>query len=216
MMNNPIDPMFTMAASAANPLTIVLNGPSNWYDWFFLIKDTADNADVWEYIDPSREEPMAVPERPVLPALPEVLDAEGKSTWTVQKAQFDYRLKEYNRVKTKLSELNTTILTSINSDFLTYFHDPAVTSVYDRLKALKDNVAPNDRGRELTVTAQYEALKKLQKRLGVSTWLNKFRKVCNKARILKLPCVDKDRAAIDFLTTVKVWESIRDTNRMVA
>jgi hypothetical protein len=34
---------------------IILNKPSNWIQWFFIVQDTAENNKVWEYVDPSKE-----------------------------------------------------------------------------------------------------------------------------------------------------------------
>ena len=106
-----------------------------------------------------------------------------------------------------MNNLHNTINSIINPNYLAYFHGLESKTVYHKLCCLRDAIAPGDRGRELTATANYEVLKKLQGRLSVDNWLNRFRKAYTEAKLLKLPCVDKDRGATNFLTAVKYWES---------
>ena len=34
-------------------INVILNQPSDWIQWFFIVQDTADTNKVWQYIDPS-------------------------------------------------------------------------------------------------------------------------------------------------------------------
>jgi len=48
---------------------LVLDGPSNWELWIFVVKRIAEAGDVWEYIDPDQlHRPLHKPEKPVRPA----------------------------------------------------------------------------------------------------------------------------------------------------
>jgi hypothetical protein len=61
-MSDEMDPSITR-------VTIILDQPSDWANWLFLRKDTAQRHDLWEYVDPSKEtvHTLLEPERP-LPA----------------------------------------------------------------------------------------------------------------------------------------------------
>ena len=36
-------------------VNLILNQPSDWIQWFFVIQDTAKTNKVWEHIDPSKK-----------------------------------------------------------------------------------------------------------------------------------------------------------------
>jgi hypothetical protein len=49
---------------------IILNKPSDWIQWFFIVQDTAKNNKVWEYINLSKEKAdipiLEPPKQPIL------------------------------------------------------------------------------------------------------------------------------------------------------
>src|SRR6266446_1239910 len=54
----PIGPCLTcqnpkMTTTSESKINVILNQPSNWIQWFFIVQDTAETNKVWQYIDPS-------------------------------------------------------------------------------------------------------------------------------------------------------------------
>ena len=57
-----------MTTTSESKFNVILNQPSDWFQWFFIIQDTAKTNKVWEYIDPSKAKDklpsLAPPKRP--------------------------------------------------------------------------------------------------------------------------------------------------------
>ncbi len=54
----PIGPCLTcqnpkMTTTSESKINVILNQPSDWIQWFFIVQDTAETNKVWQYIDPS-------------------------------------------------------------------------------------------------------------------------------------------------------------------
>jgi hypothetical protein len=49
-----------MGLTAIKPLSIILKGDENWYDWIELIQTTANTAKIWDYIDLTNENAAAL------------------------------------------------------------------------------------------------------------------------------------------------------------
>jgi len=43
-----------MTTSTESKINLILDKPSDWIQWFFIIQDTAKTNKVWQYIDPSK------------------------------------------------------------------------------------------------------------------------------------------------------------------
>jgi hypothetical protein len=44
-----------MTITSELKVNLILNQPSNWTQWFFIIQDTAKTNKVWQYINPSKK-----------------------------------------------------------------------------------------------------------------------------------------------------------------
>ena len=195
------------APFTAKTLSVALNSTNDWDDWIYLIKGAATKGNLWKYVNPDVAQPEAFPgppEEPIRP--PGLLTAEQQQTWATDNMVYNRQFKTYETLCNLMNNLDSLVNSSISPNYLPYFQGLETDTVYHKLKCLKSAVAPSDRGRELSVTAHYEVLKKLQSRLTVETWLNRFRRAYTQAKLLQLPCVDKDRGATDFLNAVKYWE----------
>jgi len=42
-----------MTTTSESKINVILNQPSDWIQWFFIVQDTAETNKVWQYIDPS-------------------------------------------------------------------------------------------------------------------------------------------------------------------
>ena len=70
--------------------TVILDQPSHWEPWLFVVKTIADGGDTWKYIDPDLNTEPIVPNRPEKPNPQDVnpsktslltLNAEEKETF---------------------------------------------------------------------------------------------------------------------------------------
>jgi len=59
-----------MTTTSESKINVILNQPSDWMQWFFIIQDTAKTNKVWEYIDPLKKKDKLLklesPSRPIL------------------------------------------------------------------------------------------------------------------------------------------------------
>ena len=159
-----LDPSHFVAAVAIAPIGVILNGPSDWHEWLYEVQDAATKANIWTLIDPSSSTVPVDPIEPEFPPIPEDPTDIQHKVWTMKKSEYDTRHRQYINQTNRLREIDTVIKASINPNYRIYTQDKELKTVYSRLKALQDNIAPDDRAREHFITAQYEALKKTQKR----------------------------------------------------
>jgi len=61
--------MATPSNESYSKINLILNKPSDWIQWFFIIQDTAKTNKVWQYIDPSKTKDelpkLEPPHRPI-------------------------------------------------------------------------------------------------------------------------------------------------------
>ena len=60
--------------------TVILDKPSHWDEWLFILKDKAVDLDIWQYIEPTLDEtgqPLSLPEPPTKPTIPRVKDVKS-------------------------------------------------------------------------------------------------------------------------------------------
>jgi hypothetical protein len=57
---------------ATTTKTTILDLPSNWDSWIFVVKSIADGGDVWKYINPDLESEPVIPSRPEKPSAKDV------------------------------------------------------------------------------------------------------------------------------------------------
>ena len=77
--------------------TVILNNPSQWYAWIALVRSSAKQSDIWDYIDP------ALPQEPAhaAPVRPKRADAEGSNeiekanNYTDSVLEYNTKYKEY-------------------------------------------------------------------------------------------------------------------------
>ena len=77
-------------AAATTTKAVILDQPSHWIPWLFVIKTIADGGDTWRYINPGLNTEPVVPSRPEKPTPQSVnptktslleLDATEKETF---------------------------------------------------------------------------------------------------------------------------------------
>ncbi|KIW73248.1 hypothetical protein PV04_01381 [Phialophora macrospora] len=169
---------------------------------------------VWDHINPDIQTPEPLPVKPVYPVLAEKPTAEQASIWNTQKSDYDARMEIYQRVMLAIRAVGNAVTASINADYQVFLKEEGSVTLHDRLVALKKHIARDNRAREMRVTAQYESLKKITKRMSVDGWVIRFTRVATEAKRLQLPCVDKDRALVDFIDCVSTWEPTWSISKM--
>src|SRR6201999_2189263 len=111
-------------------------------------------------------------------------------------------------------EVDNLVLNTINTSYYALLKGPEIKTTWQRMRTIRNNVSPGNRGQELTVQAQYEQLKKPRKTMTVDNWLLRFQEVYAEALRLKLPAVSKDNAQYDFLIAIQTWESACGSTRL--
>jgi hypothetical protein len=57
-----------MTTTNESKVNLILNQPSDWIQWFFIVQDTAETNEVWKYIDPLKKKnelpKLELPSRP--------------------------------------------------------------------------------------------------------------------------------------------------------
>lgn len=203
-----------MASLTTKPTTVILEGPSDWYEWLFVIRNKALDSGIEQLIDPDQAiEPLRLTE-PTKPTPQSVkfdalgvtdLDATQLELFKILRDEFKMDFAKYERKRIALTEIRQLIISTISRTNLTYILKS--TTPWQMLRALKLRIAPTDRARELEVTRQYRELQTPPKRQNPEVWLQRWEKIYTDAEELDLPDIQKDRAIYDFLRTIKSIDS---------
>ena len=63
-----------MTTTTELKINVILNQPSDWIQWFFIVQDTAETNKVWQYINPSKtKDKLPKLEPPSRPTLRDIL-----------------------------------------------------------------------------------------------------------------------------------------------
>jgi len=199
-----------MTTTSESKVNLILNQPSNWTQWFFIIKDTATTNEVWQYIDPSTKDErlkLAQPSRPtprdILPTATSIakLDPSQLTAYNQLYAEYKDDLRIYEKQKRAINDISNYIVRTTSVAYLLLIDD--LNTVHERLKALKTALAPTTSGRKRDVLNQYTALKVYNKKQSINKWLNNWRNVYKLAEQLKLPDVQGFRPHYDFVQAIK-------------
>jgi hypothetical protein len=97
--------MATSTNESHSKINLILNQPSDWIQWFFIVQDTAETNKVWQYIDPSKkknelprlEPPSRPTPRDVLPTATSIakLDASQLTAYNQLYAKYKDNLQVY-------------------------------------------------------------------------------------------------------------------------
>jgi hypothetical protein len=156
---------------ATSTKTVILNQPSDWDPWIFVVKSIADGGDTWKYIDPSLEEEPVIPRRPAPPTAQDVNQAVSSvaalqpaelEVYKVLLAEYREQLATVKQVLDTIQTARTHIVTTVSASNIVYIKKSK--TVYQMLKALKKRLAPTDEARILQVEQKYQKLKRYNKR----------------------------------------------------
>ena len=200
-----------MTTTSESKINVILNQPSDWLQWFFVIQDTAKINKVWQYIDPSKTKDelpkLEPPKRPtpkdVLPTATSIaqLDQIKLIAYNQLYAEYKDDLRIHQKQEQAISNVSTYIVRSTSVDYLPLIN--GLDTVHERLQALKTALAPTTSGRKHDVLNQYTALKAYSPSQSIDKWLNNWRNVYKLAEQLKLPDVQGFRPHYDFIRAIK-------------
>jgi len=148
---------------------VILRTPADWPRWFANIRDQANYKHIWEYINPdatatatatgsSETAETATGDTGTVTATPGTLPLEPSVTDKASDSSFKIQLETYRRWKKKvkaIKSLDSLIIQTLGSYFAVVEN---CISLYEKLKALKADVAPTDYACVLEVKKKYAAL----------------------------------------------------------
>jgi hypothetical protein len=125
-----------MAASTATK-AVILDQPSHWEPWLFVVKTIADGGDTWKYINPDLNAEPVIPIRPEKPTPQNVnptktslleLDATEKETYKLFLADYKEDLAVAKQILDTIQTVRNHIVTTVSTCNIVYINDK--TTVY--------------------------------------------------------------------------------------
>jgi hypothetical protein len=203
--------------------TVILDRPSDWDEWLFLVKSKANDSDIWQYIDLNKlAEPQSLLD-PIKPKASDVnaaatsviaLTPQEQSTFKLLHDEYRTELIIYERKRAALRDIKNYILTTIARQNLSFVIDQQTP--YQMLTALKKRIAPTDRARKLDLARHYQDLGKAPRAQEQDKWLQSWEKIYTDAKLLELPEVLGEKSLYDFLLAIKGSDpSFADIQKML-
>jgi len=184
---------------------VILDQPSHWEPWLFVIKTIADGGDTWKYINPDLDTEPVIPSRPEKPTPRSInpaknslleLDAIEKETFKLFLADYKEELVVAKQILDNIQNVRNHIVTTVSTHNIVYINDK--TSVYQMLVALKNRLAPTDYARKLELAYKYSKLKTFSKQEDIEKWLKDWETTYTDGKKLNIPEVADDRSLYDF------------------
>lgn len=172
-MTNESDPAVTR-------VTVVLDSPRDWFDWLFIRKDSCRRHDLWQYVDPEKnEDDLAKLSEPVEPEITlyksnatslAQLEKDDRESFRWDYDRYERRLAEYKRKVQALADFNLEISKTISKKRLYLIQD--CETPHQRLVMLKKHLAPDAATRRHEITEKYNSLKVAPSSVTkISQWL---------------------------------------------
>ena len=197
--------------SNESKINLILNQPSDWTQWFFIIQDTAKTNKVWQYIDPSKKKDdlptLEPPKRPtpadLLPAATSIaqLDQDQFAIYNQLYSEYKDDLRIHQKREQAISDISNYIVRTTSIAYLPLIN--GLDTVHERLQALRSALAPTTSGRKHDVLIQYTALQAYDTTQSIDKWLNSWQNIYKLTEQLDLPDVQGFRAHYDFIRAIK-------------
>jgi len=192
-------------------VTVILDKPADWEPWFQLRREKAVVDGIWEYCDISKQKnELLVLKEPKKPSPSEVkarattiseLDAGQQAMYSNLLSDWRLERSEYMTLKRREGELLMEISRTISTRHLYLINGK--DNIYDRLTALKQQLAPTDAVRSRELAIKYRALQDKPRGRNLNHWLDDWIHVTNQCKEANLPETTGHRAQDDFLTVVR-------------
>ena len=198
--------------------TVILDKPSHWDEWLFILKDKAVDLDIWQYIEPTLDDktgkplplPVLPPTKPTIPRVKDVksdaetvrdLDPNGVQALKALQATYKDDEKVYQEYLKARKEINDFIMRTVSLSNHIYMRNS--DGVRQKIIDLKKHLAPTDEARELELSTLYSQLKKAPSNQDIDQWLRRWETTYADAVAIKLPEVQEKRPVYDFLGAVQ-------------
>ena len=169
-----------MTTTTESKINVILDKPSDWLQWFFIIQDIAKTNEVWEYIDPATKKDdlpkLEPPKRPtpkdILPTATSItqLDQNQFAIYSQLYTEYKDDLRVHEKQKQAINGISNYIVRSTSVAYLPLID--GLDTVHERLQELKKALAPTTSGRKHDVLIQYTALKAYDTNQSMDKWLN--------------------------------------------
>jgi hypothetical protein len=146
----------------ATKATIILDRPSDWDEWFSIVKRMAVQSQIFNLVDPTVGTQPKTLEKPTNPTvamikqgakMPTDLSKEGLTAYQLAREEFKYAEKDYAQESAALRELSTHIVSTVSR--INYTFIGKEQTPWGMLTALRKRLAPTDRARQLDLARQY-------------------------------------------------------------
>jgi len=194
---------------AATAKTVILDRPSHWDSWIFIVKSIAAGGDTWKYVNLELGSEPVIPGRPEKPTATDVNPAKSTTTsltlaeldmYKVLLAEYREDLATVKQVLNTLQTVRNHVVTTISITNVVYIKDKS--TVYQMLVALKKRLAPTDYARKLEVVHKYNKLKTFSKRENIEKWLKDWETTYADGKGLDILEVLGERSLMDFTTAI--------------
>jgi hypothetical protein len=152
--------------STLQKVSVVLSNTNDWDKWIEVVKVHALTGEVWEYVNPSKDQ-VPILKEPALPKPENVnadivfygqLSAKEKDDYKMLRQDYKLKLDHYTRKKSALLSLCNHIQSSVSRSCLFYTY--GTTTAQEMLIELRKRLQPTDQLRELELSRKYNGLKK--------------------------------------------------------
>ena len=145
-----------MTTTNESKINLILDKPSNWIQWFFIIQDTAKTNKVWQYVDPATKKDnlpkLEPPKRPtpadVRPTATSIaqLDQHQLTAYNQLYAEYKDDLRIHQKQKEAINGISNYIVCSTSVAYLPLID--GLDTIYERLQVLKNALAPTTSGQK--------------------------------------------------------------------
>ena len=155
---------------------VLLKAQTDWPRWLAVIQTKANHNSVWDHIKPTlkdkevRQELLepSPPDVKTYATNPDAIPEPTTKTLTadqLKRYEMDYKvykddLKKWERKQTTINDIDDYIMRTTGTYWSVI---EKIQGVRERLKALKDHVAPTSYAREQEVLARYKSIKRSAK-----------------------------------------------------
>ena len=188
---------------------VVLQSSKDWKIFLIPVKSLSSSKEVWEYVNPDQtDQPtLTAPKRPGASDISSTATSLADLSATQMRdhkdrmAKYQDDLREYERRKKGLDEVNTLIIQSIAPRYLYTIQDK--DSPRDKLKALKAEAAPTTMVRILEAQATYRRLLRTVRTKDLENWLQEWEQALTEAKEASIPDVEGVNGLLEFLTAAQ-------------
>lgn len=184
----------------------------DWDNWIREIRMKAREHNVWQYINPERENPpqLAPPKEPNFQAI-----SSSSSDSDLKRIHYEKVLREWSEQKETYKAKKTTIssLASLIGQSLATEHrylldeddnDEDEVDPRSILVKLQDKLKPKKWESDLKVRYDWQSLQRgWNRKVSLDDWLNQWPVIYRQARKLELYGFPEERVFSDFLLTIK-------------